>query len=440
MAGGWWRRLPEQASWIPREGNRDAPKWKIERVSKTVWPFRRLCLTFQYALVTYLRARVQSPPLPTALTSNTPSTQSGLHTFTDMDWHPYDDPTDPTQQGYAPKRSDTYVSRGRPNLAQQLSRVSDISIIRHFFGFPIYDVIPELHEAAIVCLNASWWQNTPYPTTEFGIAELMVKGLSPTIHCENILNGMRVVHARIIPNAHLLNQYTDAGDPEAFNFGTTKFVSLEEAKKILINTFVRPRTVGNDSGQHQPIILVGHAVETLLEHLRASFGIDLLNLGTIVKVIDTQNLAKDALIHSPKGPNISFSGLLEHFKLRIAQHHNAGNEAAGALIAALLTSLRDDIYMHGTPQAVVVNRDIHDVIEHVQALGKSLPLPPWGQLKFCTKCDRNNHVRAECRAQVHCQACEQSGVVKLFKARKTHQMSKCLYQYLEMPPRDYFGQ
>lgn len=142
-----------------------------------------------------------------------------------------------------------------------MSRISDISIIRHFFGFPIHGASPKLHKAAIVCLNASWWQNPPDPTTEFGIAEFMVKGASPTTHCENIINGIRNAHARVIPNAHLLNQYTEDGDSEAFNFGTTKFVSLEEAKKVLINTFVRAHMVGDNSGQHPPIILVGHALE-----------------------------------------------------------------------------------------------------------------------------------------------------------------------------------
>lgn len=100
-----------------------------------------------------------------------------------------------------------------------------------------------------------------------------------------------------------------------------------------------------------------------------------MDLGTITKVVDTQNLAKDALIHSPKGPNISLADLLEHFKTRISNQYNAGNESAGILIAALLTSLRDDIYMHGTPQALVVNCDIQDVIDHIRALSKSLPPP-----------------------------------------------------------------
>jgi hypothetical protein len=89
---------------------------------------------------------------------------------------------------------------------QYLSRVSDISIICHFFGFPIYGVDPWLHKTAITHLNASWRQSSPYPTTEFGISEFVLKGLSPTIYCGSILNGMRVAHARVMPIAHLLNQ------------------------------------------------------------------------------------------------------------------------------------------------------------------------------------------------------------------------------------------
>ncbi|KAJ4371750.1 hypothetical protein N0V86_008303 [Didymella sp. IMI 355093] len=155
-------------------------------------------------------------------------------------------------------------------------------------------------------------------------------------------------------------------------------MSLEEAKKVLINTLIRPRMIGHDGDKCQPIIFLGHVVEDLLDHIKAHFGIDLLDLGTIVKVIDTQNLAKDALIHSPKGPNISLSDLFEYFNVCIPNHTNAGNEAAGVLVAALLTSLRNDIYMSGMPQAVVVNCDIQHVIEHVQELGKSQYSPSRG--------------------------------------------------------------
>jgi hypothetical protein len=100
----------------------------------------------------------------------------------------------------------------------------------------------------------------PKPTTEFRIAELMEMGLTPTIHAENILSSIQVAHACTIPFAHLKNMFPGAGDPESFYFGTTKFVTLEEAKQVLINTYARPRESGNGTDL-QPIILVDHAVE-----------------------------------------------------------------------------------------------------------------------------------------------------------------------------------
>jgi hypothetical protein len=40
-------------------------------------------------------------------------------------------------------------------LSNQLTNISDASILRHFFGFPIFGAPQDLHEAAIVCLNVS---------------------------------------------------------------------------------------------------------------------------------------------------------------------------------------------------------------------------------------------------------------------------------------------
>lgn len=324
-----------------------------------------------------------------------------------------------------------------PSLAHELSEITDTNVLRHFYGSPVIGAPQVLRDAAIVCLSASWWQKEPYPTTELGIAELTVKGLAPTAHAENVLLGMRVAHARIKNNAHLHNYFAGSGDPEDFSFGTTKFVDMEEAKDIIVNTFTRSRLADGDSGALQPIILVGHAIENLFYYLKQTFKIDLLSYGTIVKVIDTQKLAWEAGIYGPKGPNISLQHLLENFKIRMHNLHTAGNDAAATLIAAVLTALTNDIYLYGIPQSFVLNRDIQDVIERTRVVGKSEPPPPWGQAKFCTRCNRDNHMRWECYAQVYCYTCEHSGVVRLFNARKTHSTAKCLYKYLKMPPSDH---
>jgi hypothetical protein len=322
-------------------------------------------------------------------------------------------------------------------LAGALANQGDADVLRHFIGFPFLGAPAALNEAAIVCLDIEWWQKEPKLTTEIGIAEIMAKGLFPSVHAENILTGIQVAHARPIPYAHLLNNFTGAGDPEIFHFGTTKFVTAEEAKQVIINTFVRPR-VGGD-GSLQPIILVGHAVDNEFDHIQRAFGVDLRSYGTVVKVIDTQAMASNAGIHGPKGPSIGLRDLLEHFNINISNLHTAGNDAAGTLIAAVLLALKAGLYpaSPGKPPAIVQGRNMQDVVESVMAIGKSMPPPPWGCELYCTRCGRDNHVRKTCFAKVWCTICRDSGVVRLYNAHKTHTTANCTYQYQALPSPDH---
>jgi hypothetical protein len=140
----------------------------------------------------------------------------------------------------------------------------------------------------------------PKPTTELWIAKLIEMGLTLTIHAKSILSSIQVAHVRIISHADVKENFPGAGDTEGFYFGLTKFITLEEAKQVLINTFVRPRESGNETNL-QPVILVGHTVENEFEHLQCAFGVNLCNDGTIVKVIDTQLMAQELNIKAPRG-------------------------------------------------------------------------------------------------------------------------------------------
>ena len=141
-------------------------------------------------------------------------------------------------------------------------------------------------------LNQEWWQTSPHPTTEIGISEIQPQSVLPSALAENILTEIRVAHARIMPVAHLMNNFQGAGNPEEFHFGKTKFVTQEEAAEILFNSFRRPRI--QDDGSVQPIIFLGHACTNELEHIGRNFGLDLFQIGSIVRVLDTQTMAKEA--------------------------------------------------------------------------------------------------------------------------------------------------
>jgi hypothetical protein len=321
-------------------------------------------------------------------------------------------------------------------LAGALAIQGDADVLRHFIGFPFLGAPAALNEAAIVCLDMEWWQKDPKPTTEIGIAEIMLKGMIPGVHAENILTGIQVAHARAIPYAHLINNFHGAGDPENFHFGTTKFVTSEEAKQVIIDTFVRPR-VGGD-GSLQPIILVGHAVDNEFDHIQRAFGVDLRSYGTVIKVIDTQVMASKAGIEGPNGPSIGLRDLLAYFNIKISNLHTAGNDAAGTLIAAVLLALKPGLYPSpGKPPAIVQGRNIQDVVNRVMDIGKSMPPPSWGCIFYCTRCGRDNHVRKTCFAKISCAICRDSGVVRLYNAHKTHTTANCTYQYQFLPTVDH---
>lgn len=130
-------------------------------------------------------------------------------------------------------------------------------------------------------------------------------GLTPTAHAENVLTELRVAHARVMEHAHLLNKFSGTGNPENFHFGTTVFIKAEKARKVLVDTFCR--LMDGPKPTLRPIIFVGHAVDSDFEKLNHALGIDLLQFGAIIKVIDTQVLAKEAGIYGAKGKVISLN-------------------------------------------------------------------------------------------------------------------------------------
>jgi hypothetical protein len=322
-----------------------------------------------------------------------------------------------------------------------LAKMPGEIVLRHFMGVPLMAPFGDnlsLNEAAIVCLDFEWWQEEPKPTTEIGTAERVLKDVLPSVHAENILTTIQVAHARIMPNAHLTNTFAGAGNPEGFHFGTTMFVTELEAKKLVLDTFVRP------SSYHpnflKPIILIGHDVQNEVDHINSAFGIDLHQYGTIVKVIDTQVMAHDAGIKSTKGPKISLGDLLTHFNINFGNLHTAGNDAAGTLMAAILIAFQDFLYpnrQYGKPPAIEQGRNIHDVIDRAMQIGKSLPQPSFGRPYYCTRCGCCNHFRTGCIARVVCTLCRDSKVKQLYNNHDTHMTSRCIYNYKPLPNPDY---
>lgn len=109
------------------------------------------------------------------------------------------------------------------------------------------------------------------------------------------------------------------------------------------------------------------------------------------------------------------------------------------MVVAILLALKDVLSPSGNQDllpAVVRGRNLQVILRHLKALEKSYPPPPRGRIRFCTRCNRENHASAECRATVSCDICHNSGVLGPLKAYKTHSTSKYLFNYWPLPPKD----
>jgi hypothetical protein len=180
-------------------------------------------------------------------------------------------------------------------------------------------------------------------------------------------------------------------------------------------------------------------VDNEFDHLQRAFGINLRSYDTIVKIVDTQKMAQTANIKGPKGLVISLEDLPAHFNIVIPNLHTAGNDATGTMIAAVLLALNDILYpgITGKPPLVINGLEMKHVVNRLGAYSKQRPARAWGKETFCTRCERDNHVRANCFAKVLCEICQSSGVKRLFAKHRTHTTSRCLYQYQPIPPRDF---
>jgi hypothetical protein len=237
-----------------------------------------------------------------------------------------------------------------------------------------------------------------------------------------------------MPHAHLLNNVPGAINPEVFHFGTTKFVTVGESKQVIINTFVRHR-VGGD-GSLQSIVLIGHATENELDRIQRALGVDLRSYGTVIRIINTQAMAKKASIVGPNDPNIGLRDLLQYFNIQVDNLHPTSNDSAGTLIVAVLLDLKDGLYPFGGPTAVVQGRHIRNVVNNVMSIGESFTPPLWSRQLFCTRCSRENHIRTSCHARVRYSVCYESNVGCLLSASTTHMTANCLYNFLPKPAPD----
>jgi hypothetical protein len=318
-------------------------------------------------------------------------------------------------------------------LALYLRTRSQKDVLRHFIGHPLRGAPPSLNEALVIGLDVEWWEREPKPIIDIGLVELLVDPklrprLSHRPHAEEVIEKILGAHIRIMETAHLFNTSARAGISEIYHFGTSLFAPADTITETLKRVF--KRAAGGDGTKRlRPVILVGHAAGEGLEKLKTEYGVDVLEFGTIVKVVDTQHFARESNIRAPqqRGANISMHDLLEYFSIPQGNVYSAGNRIVYTMLAAILTCLKVELYPLG-PQAAVNDRDIQTIINKLMKDLQNVEPPlSYGVTIYCTKCDSRSHFRQERSEAVSCGHCAQSRNAKLRSNSRTHKTDRCIH-------------
>ncbi|KAF2713760.1 hypothetical protein K504DRAFT_370187 [Pleomassaria siparia CBS 279.74] len=322
-----------------------------------------------------------------------------------------------------------------------MSQHSDTTVLGFLLGHlaPAFD----FSNVSIIALTSAWWEKEPHPMTEIGVAELPLpvlpfEGYGDMLfsHIDSLLLRLNSTHARIKPNAHLVNHFPGAGNVEKFNFGHTVFTDVGEARQGLFDIIVRPY----EDGTLRPVVLLGHAVHNHMDRLKTALGIDLLSLGCIVRVLDTQEMAKDRHIVAPvagakENMPISLKHLVQHYKVMPNNLRTAGNDVVHIVLAAIITTLETELYVNDDDGDKDTYKErLNALLNRMMQMGKMKPPQNWGSPVFCTRCDRTNHFRDECRANyIVCAICSASPSAKNRAGARTHQTNKCLFAPIPVP-------
>jgi hypothetical protein len=304
--------------------------------------------------------------------------------------------------------------------AEQLKGLTQTAILSHWlhqWNIPFADSVTtnacgqSLRNAIIIGLDAEWYEHDASYITELGVSILDPNFIniqaadSPWIIAKGLVNH----HVRIKENAHMVNSELCTGFPDKFQFGETSYVSVQEAKDMLLSAFVKT----DHRGRLRPVIFIGHAISNDYEVIKERFGLDIASLGVVVATLDTQVLASGKQL-APAGRAIRLKDLLGHFEIQEPYLHNAGNDIVSTMVAALVIA---------SPQPVTPTHPASayaDLKTYLKNTSKCI----YGQPRFCTRCSSSMHTLKYCNVRVYCAHCGEEPAP--LQPAGTHSQEKCL--------------
>ncbi|KAK3708424.1 hypothetical protein LTR37_011520 [Vermiconidia calcicola] len=219
-------------------------------------------------------------------------------------------------------------------LAQQILRLSSDG-----------NLDTNLQDAVFVCIDCEAFEHDHSKITEIGVAILDtrdIKGIALADGATTWIEKMKYAHYRPIEYAQCLNRRFVKGCEDRFNFGTTSWIKLLDAGRVLHRIFLDPTNIHRAADfemealdQERNIIFAAHGLRNDRAFLN-ELGFSHLENSNVVRTMDTQILAGG----TKKSP-VGLQRLLLRLGLDPVNLHNAGNDAAYTLQALVIMALKD---------------------------------------------------------------------------------------------------
>ncbi|KAK1816862.1 hypothetical protein LTR12_008701 [Friedmanniomyces endolithicus] len=228
----------------------------------------------------------------------------------------------------------------RPTVNNDLDAVQEILGLR-----APTTTTADLWPPVFVCIDFEAFEHDHSKITEIGVAILDtrdVTGIDPGVDGQHWVEQIKYAHFRPVQYAELRNKNFVHGCAESFNFGSTTWINLDDAKPILRRIFRDPSQLLQAGDLSMPLsgpmcdrVFVAHGVSNEIGYLK-QLGFDMDQDAQVGLIIDTQRLAGG----SKKG-SIALYRLLLSLGVNPVNLHNAGNDAAYTLQAMVTMAFRE---------------------------------------------------------------------------------------------------
>ncbi|KAI3344110.1 hypothetical protein F4824DRAFT_507909 [Ustulina deusta] len=185
-----------------------------------------------------------------------------------------------------------------------------------------------------VCVDVEAYEKDTRVVTEIGLAVLDTEDLiniCPGEGGENWFSLVKAYHFRIQERRHMANSKYVQGCPEAFNFGESQIVSINDINKVV------GKIIGDEESEDQrPVIIVGHEIEQDLKYLMR-IDYNPWCVSQIVDEVDTKGMFQ-RMERNPNGRSLAM--MCGELGIPGDNYHNAGNDAVYTLRAMISMAIK----------------------------------------------------------------------------------------------------